>query len=70
MEANELYLICGIAFLIVFLILAFLALLMRIIMLIFPEKRVGVDAAMIVAVTSAVQSLFPGTKITKIKGQK
>ena len=65
MEANELYLICGIAFLIVFLILAFLALLMRIIMLIFPEKRAGVDAAMIVAVTTAVQSLFPGTKITR-----
>ncbi len=70
MEGNELYLICGIAFLVVFLILAILAALMRIILLIFPEKRPGVDAAMIVAVTTAVQNLFPGTKITKIEGQK
>ena len=47
MEATELYLICGVAFLIVFLILAILALLMRIIILIFPEKVAEVDAAMI-----------------------
>jgi hypothetical protein len=70
MEGNELYLICGIAFLVVFLILAILAIIMRIILIIFPEKRPGVDAAMIVAVTTAVQSLFPGTKISKIEGQK
>ena len=70
MEATELYLICGVAFLIVFLILAILALLMRIIILIFPEKVAELDAAMIGAVTAAVQTLFPGTKITKIEGQK
>jgi hypothetical protein len=69
MEANDLYLICGIAFLTVFVILAILALLMRLILLIFPEKRTEVDAAMIAAVTTAVQNLFPGTKISKIEGQ-
>jgi hypothetical protein len=69
MEANNLYLICGIAFLTVFVILAILALLMRLILLIFPEKRTEVDAAMIAAVTTAVQNLFPGTKISKIEGQ-
>ena len=70
MEVIKLYLICGVAFLIDFLILAILALLMRIIILIFPEKIAGADTAMIAAVTTAVQSLFPGTKITKIEGQK
>jgi hypothetical protein len=70
MEATELYLICGVAFLIVFIILAVLALLMRIIILIFPEKISDVDAAMIGAVTTAIHTIFPGTKITKIEGQK
>jgi hypothetical protein len=70
MEVIEFYLICGVAFLIVFLILAILALLMRIIILVFPEKIAGADTAMIAAVTTAVQTFFPGTKITKIEGQK
>ena len=70
METSELYLICGVAFLIVFLILAVLALLMRFIILLFPGKISDVDAAMIGAVTAAVHTLFPGTKITKMEGPK
>ena len=70
METTELYMICGIAFLIVFIILALLALLMRIIMLIFPQKVEAFDSAMIAAVATTVQTVFPGTKITKFEENK
>jgi hypothetical protein len=70
METTELYMICGIAFLVVFIILALLAFLMRIIMLIFPEKVAEIDSAMIAAVAATVQTIFPGTKITKLEERK
>lgn len=67
METTELILICGIAFFVVFVILALLAFLMRTIMLIFPEKSAKLDAAMVAAVAATVQTVFPGTKITKLE---
>jgi len=70
METIELYMICGIAFLVVFIILALLAFIMRIIMLIFPEKVAGTDLAMIAAIAATVQTIFPGTKITKLEEKK
>jgi hypothetical protein len=70
METTELYMICGIAFLAVFVILTFLAFLMRIIMLIFPEKVAEIDSALIAAVAATVQTVFPGTKITKLEERK
>ncbi|MGB3863539.1 MAG: hypothetical protein WBE11_10840 [Candidatus Aminicenantaceae bacterium] len=70
METTELYIICGIAFLVVFIILALIAFLMRIIMLIFPEKLAEIDPAMIAAVAATVQTIFPGTKMTKLEEKK
>jgi hypothetical protein len=70
MDTTELYMICGIAFLIVFIILALLAFLMRIIMLIFPEKVAEIDPAIIAAVAATVQTIFPGTKMTKLEEKK
>ena len=70
MGSIELLHICGIAFLMVFVILAVLAAVMRLIIVIFPEKLAGTDAATIAAVSAAVQSVFPGTKVTKIEEQK
>ncbi len=67
METPELLLICAIAFLVVFLILALLAFVMRLIMLVFPEKVAGADSAIIAAVVAAVHTVFPGTKITKLE---
>ena len=70
MDTTELYMICGIAFLIVFIILALLAFLMRLIMLIFPEKVAEIDPAIIAAVAATVQTIFPGTKMTKLEEKK
>ncbi len=67
MSSTELFFICAVAFLMVFIILALLAFSMRIIILIFPEKKAKLDAAMIAAVTTAVQTIMPGTKVTKVE---
>jgi len=70
METANLYLICGISFFIVFFILAVLAVIMRLIILVFPEKKGIIDAPVIAAVLSVFQTAFPGTKITKIEEKK
>lgn len=70
MSSPELLFICAVAFLMVFIILALLALSMRIIILVFPEKKAKIDAAMIAAVTAAVQTIMPGTKVTKVEEEK
>lgn len=54
----------------VFIILALLALSMRVIILVFPEKKGKIDHSMIAAVTTAVQALFPGAKVTKVEEEK
>jgi hypothetical protein len=70
MQSVELVVICGVAFLMVFVILVLLAAIMRLIILIFPEKAAVSDTAMIAAISAAVQTVFPGTKITKVEERK
>lgn len=70
MVSHEFLLVCGTAFLWVFTILIVLALVMRFIILIFPEKKVGVDAEVVAALVTSLQSVFPGTKITRIEEKK
>lgn len=70
MEPTSLLFISIVAFLMVFLILAVLSLVMRLIIFIFPEKKSHVDTATLAALTSAVQRIFPGTKITKVEEEK
>ena len=70
MESTELLVICTAAFLTVFVVLAFLALSMRMVNLAFPERRVESDAALIAAVAATVKTVFPGAKITKMEERK
>jgi len=67
MQSNELLMICVSAFAAVFVLLAVLALLMRLIIVVFPEKKAVGDAAVIAAVTTVMQTLYPGTKVTKVE---
>jgi hypothetical protein len=67
MPSNELLLICLSAFAVVFFLLAILAVVMRLIMAIFPEKVVFSDSVYIAAMASVVSTLYPGTKITKVE---
>jgi hypothetical protein len=67
MPSIELISVCATAFLWVFSILLLLAVVMRAITLIFPDKEVGPDTARIAALSVVLTSLFPGSKITKIE---
>ena len=67
MPSNELLLICLSAFVVVFFLLAMLALVMRLIMAVFPEKIVQSDSAYVAAIASVMSTIFPGTKITKVE---
>ncbi len=67
MASYELIYVCGTAFLWVFSILLLLALVMRLITLIFSEKQQGPDTAVIAALSVVLPSIFPGTKITQIE---
>jgi hypothetical protein len=67
MGSADLVSICISAFLAVFVLLSILAAVMRLILVIFPERNGGSDMAVIAAVTSAMNSIYPGSQITKIE---
>jgi hypothetical protein len=67
MQSNELFFICISAFLAVFVLLTLLAIVMRLILVIFPARKIVSDAAVIAAVSSVMQRVYPGTKITKVE---
>ena len=67
MNQPELLVICLSAFVAVFLLLSFLAVVMRVLINVFPEKVGGIDSATIAAVTAAAAYAFPGTKVTKVE---
>lgn len=70
MDSQQLLFICIAAFISVFFVLSLIAVFMRIILMIFPEKPKGNDTAIYAAIGATVNNLFPGTKITKIEEQK
>lgn len=64
---------CFASFAAVFTVLAFLAITMRLIMVMFPEKEIsagGDEAAVYAALTSTYARLYPGMKITNIQEVK
>jgi len=67
MESPDLLIICASAFIAVFVLLAFLAIVMRIITVLFPQKAASTDAVAIAAVASVISTLYPGTRITKVE---
>jgi hypothetical protein len=71
MSASDFLTICGTGFLAVFILLSLLAVLMRLLTLAFPEVPEGEsDAQAIAAIAVAMNSLYPGTRITRIEKQK
>jgi len=70
MESLGLLTICTSAFLAVFLILSLCAVLIRLIIVIFPDPESKEDQAILAAISTTVNSHYPGTKITKIEEVK
>ena len=70
MESLDLLAICASAFVGVFLLLTVLALVMRLIIAVFPQKEAGADAAVIAAISTVLQTVYPGAKITNVEELK
>ena len=63
----SLFMICISSFVSVFSVLAFLAIAMRLLIAVFPEKKDETDPAIVAAIGSTCAVLYPGAKITKIE---
>ena len=70
MESIEIIYISFSALLTVFIILSGLAILMRLIIRVFPEQIVEEDQAIYSAVATVYSKVYPGTKITRIEEVK
>lgn len=70
MEVTNLLTVCISAFIAVFIVLTFLAISMRVIIIIFPERQRDEDAEIVAAISSTLSNIYPKTKITKIEEQK
>ena len=67
---SSLFAMCMASFTAVFLVLTFLAIAMRLIIVIFPEKQeeAGVDQAVVyAAISSTYARLYPGTRVSNIE---
>ena len=67
MNPPDLLVVCLSAIVAVFFLLGFLAVVMRLLIAVFPEKLAGIDSATIAAVTAAAAYVFPGPKVTKVE---
>jgi len=70
MESLGLISICTSAFLAVFFILILLAIIMRLILTLFPDEQGEKDQAILAAITTSINSIYPGSNIIKIEEKK
>jgi hypothetical protein len=70
MESTDLLMVCVAAFFAVFTLLTLLALAMRGLIAVFPEKADKIDPALLAAVSSVVATVFPGSKITRVEEER
>ncbi len=70
MEEPNLLMVCIVSFVAVFIVLAFLAATMRVLMRVFPDKGAGIDAPTLAAITSSVSTAYPGTRVADIEETK
>ena len=59
--------VCALAFASVFILLSFLALAMHVITVVFPERQRFSDPVVVAAISTAVATLLPGARVTKIE---
>jgi len=67
MGSLNLMVVCASAFVAVFLLLSVLALVMKLIIVVFPQRMAGTDTAVVAALATVVSSVYPNTNITKIE---
>ena len=67
MDPVNLLSVCVIAFVSVFALLSFLALAMRAITALFPERIAKVDPVIAAAISSTIATIIPGAQVTRIE---
>lgn len=67
MNSTDLFVVSTVGYIIAFSVLGVLAVTMRLITLLFPEREVSGDAAVVAAVAATYQALLPGTTVTKLE---
>ena len=70
MEPASLLLICSVALVSVFVLLALLAVAMQLITVFFPQQQAVVDAVLAAAISSTVASMYPGARVTRIEEER
>jgi len=66
-NSTDLFVVSTVGYVIAFAVLGVLAIMMRLITLLFPERKEHGDAAVVAAVTATYQALFPGVTVTKLE---
>ena len=67
MPAISILAACGVALAAVFVLLSFLAVVMFLLTLTFPQKQPKIDPALIAAIASTVSSIYPGARVTRVE---
>ena len=67
MSSPELLWICFTAFAAVGVLLTVLAAVMRLILVVFPQTEEDTDPMVIASVATVLQTLYPGTRVTKVE---
>jgi hypothetical protein len=73
MDSYQLLFVCLSSLLAVFVLLTILAVTMRILVAVFPEtlkKLATSDSALLAAITTAVTSIYPGMRVTRVEEEK
>jgi len=64
---DNLILVCAVAFAAVFSLLTVLALMMRVLIALFPVRKSASDTAVMGAINTAVSTMLPGARVIKIE---
>ena len=67
MNSPDLISICAAAFVGVFLLLTILAVIMRLIIVVFPERKTGTEEETLAAIATTYKIFYPGTIITRVE---
>jgi len=70
MPSPDILTVCSVAFAATFFLLTLLAVMMRLLIILFPERKEAFDPATLAAVAAAVESTYPGRKIVRIEREK
>ena len=67
MDVTSLFSACLIALISVFVLLGTLALIMKLITVVFPDHVASMDPVLVAAISTTVASIYPGARVTRIE---